>query len=55
MSGDFLHELRSAGERTDQARLSGDSSKIAAAERAEWNLTQAAIDEADQADMEAGS
>jgi len=52
--GDFLHELREAAGRTDQARLSGDASRIASAEQAEWGLTQAAIDEAGEKEPEAG-
>lgn len=50
----FLHELREAGARTDQARLSGDASRIASAQQAEWDLTQAAIDEAAEKEPEAG-
>lgn len=53
--GDFLHELREAAGRTDQARLSGDANRVAAAEQAEWDLTQAAIDEAAQKEPEAGA
>ena len=52
--GNFLHDLRAAAEHTDQARLSGDTSRIASAEQAEWSLTQAAIDEAAEKEPEAG-
>ena len=52
--GDFLHDLREAAERTDQARLSGDAIRITSAEQAEWDLTQAAIDEAAEKEPEAG-
>jgi hypothetical protein len=47
------NKLRAAADRTDQARLSGDAIRIASAEQAEWNLTQAAIDEAAEKESEA--
>ena len=52
--GNFLRDLREAADRTDQARLSGNTVRIAPAEQAEWNLTQAAIDEAAEKEPEAG-